>query len=339
MNAVRLEAPGHLAQHILPSPAAPGPTEALVRIHRVGICGTDLHAFRGRQPFFNYPRIPGHELGVEILELGNGVADLSPGDSCAVEPYLNCGQCIACRRGRPNCCASLQVLGVHLDGGLCEQILVPARKLHPSRQLTFDQLALVETLGIGCHAVDRAGVEPGEFALVIGAGPIGLGVIRFAAAAGARVIVIEANEARLDFCRRHLGVPHALNASRDDLPGALAEIGGGDLPTVVFDATGSAASMMAAFEFPAPGGRLVFVGLVPGDLTFHDPNFHRRELTLLASRNARPEDFGRIIRLLESGRMDPTSWITHRASLTAVPEEFPKWTRPEAGVLKAIVEL
>jgi 2-desacetyl-2-hydroxyethyl bacteriochlorophyllide A dehydrogenase len=219
------------------------------------------------------------------------------------------------------------------------QFAVPAHKLHTSAKLSFDQLALVETLGIGAHAVERAKVERGEFALVIGAGPIGLAVVQFAIEAGAEVIVLDINATRLEFCRRQLHVPHVINAAQESALDALKRITKGDLPTVVFDATGSPKSMMGSFEFPAHGGRLVFVGLFQGDVTFNDPNFHRRELTLLASRNAQPEDFSRIIRLIEDGRIDTTPWITHRAPFADVLTEFPKWTRPETGVIKAMIEV
>jgi len=338
MHAIRLEAPGRLQPAELPSPPAPGPGEARVRVRRIGICGTDLHAFGGRQPFFTYPRVLGHELGVEVLAVGPDAAPLRVGDRCAVEPYLNCGACIACRRGKPNCCAALQVLGVHVDGGMTEELVLPARKLHPSARLTLEQLALVETLGIGCHAVGRAGIEAGESVLVIGAGPIGLAVMQFAAEAGGRVIALDVNPARLEFCRRQLGVTAAVDAGAGDPAATLRELAGGDLPTAVFDATGNPASMQASFAHAAPGGRLIFVGLFPGAVSFDDPQFHRRELTLLASRNALPADFRRIIALVEAGRIDTTPWITHRAALADLPGAFPAWTRPETGVIKAMVE-
>jgi 2-desacetyl-2-hydroxyethyl bacteriochlorophyllide A dehydrogenase len=339
MKSARLEEPGSLALIDEAPPGPPGAGEALVRVRRVGICGTDLHAFNGKQPFFTYPRILGHELGVEVVAVGSGVANVRPGDRCSVEPYINCQKCIACRRGKPNCCSALRVLGVHADGGMREELVVPARKLHPSATLTPDQLALVETLAIGCHAVDRARIERDEFALVIGAGPIGLSVMQFAAESGARVIALDVNAARLAFCRRAIGVPHSIDASKQDAREALLEITGGDLPTAVFDATGNPRSMAAAFDYPAQGGRLAFVGLFQGDVTFNDPNFHRRELTLLASRNALPADFGRIIRLIEEGRIDTTPWITHRASLAGMIGAFPSWVLPETGVIKAMVEV
>ena len=342
MKSILLVEPGNLRASELPDAPPPGPGEALVRVHRVGVCGTDLHAFRGRQPFFTYPRILGHELGVEVLAVGEGVTTIAAGDRCAVEPYLNCGRCIACRRGRSNCCTQLKVMGVHVDGGLRERFVVPATKLHPSRTLSFDQLALVETLGIGAHAVDRAALAPDETVAVMGMGPIGLAVIQFALAAGARVLAVDLNARRLAFCREQLGLPATATidaGATPDVTARLAELTGGDLPTAVFDATGNATSMTASFNHVAPGGRLVFVGLFMGDVTFNDPNFHRRELTLLGSRNSRPEDFRRIITLVESGRVDTTPWITHRAPLAAVPDQFSAWTEPAAGVLKAMITL
>jgi 2-desacetyl-2-hydroxyethyl bacteriochlorophyllide A dehydrogenase len=340
MKTLRLEEPGRFALLSAEEPDSfLKPDEALVRVRRIGVCGTDIHAFNGNQPFFSYPRILGHELGVEVLEVGNLSKSVHPGDRCSVEPYLNCGRCIACRSGKSNCCVNLQVLGVHTDGGMRESFIVPSRKLHPSAHLTLDQLALIETLAIGCHAVDRAGVETGEFALVIGAGPIGLSVVQFAIAAGAKVIVLDINPKRLEFCREQLGAPFSIDARVEDPLDALKGITAGDLPTVVFDATGNPKSMMGAFEFPANGGRLSFVGLFQGDVTFNDPNFHRRELTLLSSRNARSEDFTRIISLVENARIDTDPWITHRASFADAVTEFPRWTKPETGVIKAMIEV
>jgi 2-desacetyl-2-hydroxyethyl bacteriochlorophyllide A dehydrogenase len=337
MKTVILDSPGNLRLTETSPPGDLAAGDALVRVQRIGVCGTDLHAFRGRQPFFSYPRILGHELGVEVVAVGAGVNGIAPGDRCAVEPYLNCGACSACRRGKPNCCSSLRVIGVHIDGGMREQIAVPAHKLHPSRKLTLEQLALVETLGIGAHAVARSEVTAGEFALIIGAGPIGLSVIQFLQVAGSRVIVLDTNSRRLDFCRSALHVEHLVRASETALE-TIRALTDGDLPTLVFDATGNAASMQASLQYVANGGRLVFVGLVQDSISFPDPEFHRREVTLLASRNSTPADFRRIIGLLENGRIDTTPWITHRAELADVPERFAGWLNPEAGVIKAMIE-
>jgi 2-desacetyl-2-hydroxyethyl bacteriochlorophyllide A dehydrogenase len=337
MKTVVLEKPGQFALASDPLPAISSPDEALVRVHRVGICGTDLHAYRGRQPFFSYPRILGHELGVEIVQIGATEAGLQVGDRCAVEPYLNCGHCIACRRGKTNCCVDLKVLGVHTDGGMRDYITVPVEKLHRSNRLPYEQLALVETLGIGAHAVERAQLVPREFALVIGAGPIGLSVIQFAQLDGARVIVLDVNENRLNFCRQQLKVEHTVQAQGEILD-SLQSITGGDLPTAVFDATGNAESMQRAFQYIAHGGRLIFVGLFQGDVTFHDPDFHRRELTLLSTRNSTRHEFTRIIQFLEEGKIDTAPWITHQVPCEGMIEAFPQWLDPDQGVIKAVVE-
>lgn len=334
MIQIALEKPGRFIAVDGPRPT-PAPGEALVRVHRIGVCGTDLHAFAGRQPFFNYPRILGHELGVEVVDTGSDPNWLKPGDRCSVEPYLNCGRCIACRAGRSNCCAELKVLGVHIDGGMRPEIVVPARKLHRSQTLTYDQLALVETLGIGAHAVERAEIKPDDFVLVIGAGPVGLSVSQLVHVRGATLAVMDVRESRLDFCRRQLENAHTLVAGNDAVE-QLRAIGGGELPTVVMDATGSAASMAGTFDLPAQGGRIVFVGLFQGDVSFNDPNFHRRELTVLASRNALPGNFREIIALLETGRIDITPWITHRFELADTPQQFPEIaTNPD--VIKTVI--
>ncbi|MBS0663056.1 MAG: zinc-binding alcohol dehydrogenase family protein [Verrucomicrobia bacterium] len=337
MQTLQLRQPGDLICCDTPAPAAPARGEARVRVRCSGVCGTDQHAYAGRQPFFTYPRIPGHELGVEVLAVGEGVTDLRPGDRCAVEPYLSCGRCIACRKGKTNCCETLQVLGVHVDGGWREEIVVPAAKLHGSTRLSFEQLALVETLGIGAHAVARGAPEAGESALVVGAGPIGLAVAQFAVEAGAKVTILDVNDARRAFAASWLGVG-TLDA-RGLTPDRLRAELGGELPTLVFDATGNPGSLRTAFDWPAPGGRLVFASLVQGEIAFDDPNFHRRELTLCATRNSTAVEFRRIIALIESGRIDTKPWITHRARLPEVPAVFAQWTRPETGVVKAMIEL
>ena len=335
MQTLLLTQPGDLIVTRTARPSAPGPGEARVRVHCSGVCGTDLHAFAGNQPFFTYPRIPGHELGVEVLAGGSGVANVRPGDRCAVEPYLSCGRCSACRRGKTNCCEALQVLGVHVDGGWREELIVPAAKLHAASKLSFEQLALVETLGIGAHAVARGAPEAGETTVVIGAGPIGLAVAQFAVEAGATVTMLDVNEARRAFAAGWLKV-NTLDA-RGLTPDALRHALGGDLPTLVFDATGSAASMRAAFHWPAQGGRIVFASLVQGEIAFDDPNFHRRELTVMSTRNSTATEFRRIISLIESGRIDTAPWVTHRAALADVPGVFASWARPETGVIKAMI--
>lgn len=319
-------------------PGEPGPGEALVRVQRVGICGTDLHAYQGNQPFFDYPRILGHELAAEIVALGPSAEahGLAVGDRCAVEPYLNCGTCIACRRGRTNCCERLSVLGVHQDGGMREQVIVPIAKLHKANGVPPEQLALVEMLCIGAHAARRAAIEPGEPALVIGAGPIGLGTMQFAHALGAEVIAMDINAQRLAFCQENLGIRRTVDA-RGDAAAQVRDLLGGDLPTLVFDATGNARSMMDAFNYAAHSGRIVYVGLVKGEIAFSDPYFHSHELTLLATRNATGDDFAWVIDSLARGQVSVAGWDTHYATPETLAADFPSWLLPETGVIKAML--
>lgn len=319
-------------------PKAPGKGEVLARVKRVGICGTDLHAFGGNQNFFSYPRVLGHELAVEVLDIGatNTELDYAIGDDCCVIPYLNCGACIACRRGKSNCCTQMQVLGVHVDGGMREQFTLPANKLLKADGVPLDQLALVEMLCIGAHAAERARIGPGENALVIGAGPIGLATAQFAKIAGANVMVMEVNEKRLEFCEEVLGIDRLIDA-RGDAMGQVKSALGGELPTLVFDCTGSAHSMQSAFEYVAHGGSLALVGHITGDITFSDPHFHSHELTLLASRNAKPEDFARVIGRLRAGEVNLAPWITHQATPESIVAAFPAWLDPATGVIKAML--
>lgn len=338
MKALLLEAPKTFKPVDIAAPAQPGAGEALVRTHRIGICGTDISGYLGKMPFFSYPRIPGHELGVEVLAVGAGVTHIKPGDRCSVEPYMNCGHCHACRKGASNCCANLKVIGVMTDGGMCERFLIRAAKLHPSTKLSFDQLALVETLAIGCHAVDRGQPTKGENCLIIGAGPIGLATIEFARLTGCRVIVLDMNETRLRFCRDVMKVDQTI-VLRDSVLDDLRAATDGNLPDVVIDATGHNGSMSNAFGYIAPTGRLVFVGITTQEVTFKHTTFHKPEGTLLCSRNALPRDFTRIIKLIEDGVIKTDPWITHRSTLDALPADFPAFTKPETGVIKAIVEV
>jgi 2-desacetyl-2-hydroxyethyl bacteriochlorophyllide A dehydrogenase len=339
MKALQLERPEHWRQIDIAEPASPGPGDALVRVHNVGICGTDISGFLGKMPFFSYPRIPGHELGVEVVTLGAGVTNVKVGDRCAIEAYLNCQKCYACERGFTNCCENNQTLGVHCDGGLRPFFIIPARKLHSSTKLSFEQLALVETLAIGCHAINRANPVPGESVLIIGAGPIGLSVVEFARLSGARTIVMDMNQKRLDFCRDVMGVDSTILTKGDGAEvQALRKATNGRMPDVVVDATGSNKSMSHALEYCTFHGRLVYVGITLQELSFlHAPILHRRELTIMASRNAVASEFKRIIKAIEEGQINTDPWITHRTSFDDMIAQFPSYTRPETGVIKAMV--
>ncbi|MES2593792.1 MAG: zinc-binding alcohol dehydrogenase family protein [Verrucomicrobiota bacterium] len=312
----------------LPEAAAPAAGEVLVAIHAIGICGTDISGYLGKMPFIECPRILGHELGVEVLAVGEGVTNVKAGDRCSVEPYLNCGTCHSCRQGKTNCCESLQVLGVHCDGAMRERMILPAHKLHAGNALSFEQLALVETLAIGCHAVNRAAIQSGDDVLIIGAGPIGLTVLEFARLTGAAITVLELNETRRAFVQQHYADVQVVEALPDE-----------PCAQVVFDATGHPGSMARTLRLARFTGRIIYVGITKEPVPLDDPLFHRRELTLLASRNAVASDFPRILGLIENGQIDTCPWITHRCALADLPERMPLWVKPGSGVVKAVVTL
>jgi threonine dehydrogenase-like Zn-dependent dehydrogenase len=311
---------------------------AIIKIRRIGICGTDLHAFEGTQPFFNYPRILGHELAGELVEFDNAPG-FTKGEKVTIIPYLNCGHCIACRSGKPNCCASIQVCGVHRDGGMVEYFMVPSYSLLHGKELGYDELALIEPLAIGAHGVRRANVTPGEYVLVVGAGPIGLATMEFVRIAGGRIIALDINDARLQFCKEKLNVEHTINALSAGVAEQIKAITNGDMPTVVMDVTGNLKAINNAFDYMAHGARYVLIGLQKGEITFSHPEFHKREATLMSSRNALREDFEYVISCMEKNLVDPTVYITHRVLFDEVQDQFESWLDPRTGVIKALVEM
>ena len=338
MKAIICNQPDHFSYVDRPKPVADR-GQAVVRVRRIGICGTDLHAFRGRQPYFNYPRILGHELAGEVAAVGDGVTDLQVGDAVTVMPYLECGNCIACRNGKTNCCTSLQVIGVHRDGGMQEFISMPADHLLKAPGLSYDELALVECMAIGAHAVRRAGISPGEDVLVTGAGPIGCGIMQFARIAGARVITMDVNEQRLELARSWARVDATIKAGDEQSRQLVNELTAGNGAAVVFDATGSAQAMMQGFEYVAHGGRYLLVSIVDATISFYDPDFHRRETTLLSSRNATREDFLWVLKCLAEKQLDLAPLISHRCRFESLIDEFSGWTSPDSGLVKGVVEI
>ena len=340
MRAIRLEKPEHFAAVEVDEPGLPGAGEALVEVHRAGICGTDVSGYLGKMPFFTYPVIPGHELGVQVLKVGEGVGNVREGDRCSIEPYMNCGNCYACKKGATNCCESLEVIGVHKNGGMCERFILPARKLHPSTKLTMEQLALVETLAIGCNCINRSGTRQGEKVLVIGAGPIGMAAVEFLKVAQAEITVMDMNETRLEFCKEKLGVDHTVVFKNDGAEvDRLREVNGGDLPVTVIDATGSHISMSNAFQYASFTGQVLYVGITTQELSFKHVSIHRPELTIKASRNAVPADFTRIISLIEDGVINTDPWLSHQTSYSDFIGEFTNWLKPETGVIKAVLHM
>ncbi|MDB4331687.1 zinc-binding alcohol dehydrogenase family protein [bacterium] len=322
------------------APGPPGPGEALVKTHRMGICGTDVSCYLGKFPFFDFPRIPGHELGVEVLAVGEGVQNVVVGDRCSVEPYMNCGECYPCRRGAINCCQNLKVIGVMMNGGLCESFIIRAEKLHASDKLSYEQLALVETLAIGCHANDRGAPGESDHSLIIGMGPIGLATLEFARLTDARISVMDMNPDRLDFVKTNYGIENTILYNGDGSEQeAMESITDGAMYQVVTDATGNQHSMSNALSYVSFTGRLVFVGITTQEITFRHPILHRPEASILASRNALPPDFTRIINLIEQGTIQTDPWITHRTTFDAVSEDFERLIQPESGVIKAVIEV
>jgi 2-desacetyl-2-hydroxyethyl bacteriochlorophyllide A dehydrogenase len=309
----------------------------LVRIRRAGVCGTDLHIFEGSHPYLAYPRVIGHELSGELVEVGAGGA-LAIGQQVYVIPYLSCGVCVACRRGKTNCCQRIGVLGVHIEGGMADYICVPERNVAAADGITVEQTAMVEFLAIGAHAARRANSRQGDRILVVGAGPIGIGCMIFARLRGGSVTALDIRRDRLDFCRDTLGVDHTVvvgpNAGE-----TLSDLTGGDFFDVVIDATGAAKAMMAGFQYVAHGGTYVLVSIVRDTIAFDDPEFHKRETSLLASRNATPEDFLEVFQAMRKGLVPTEALVTHRATLDEAPDLFPVWIKPETGVIKAMIEI
>jgi 2-desacetyl-2-hydroxyethyl bacteriochlorophyllide A dehydrogenase len=311
---------------------------AIIKIKRIGICGTDLHAFEGTQPYFEYPRILGHELSGELVE-----ADDAPGfkigEAVTFIPYFSCGECIACRMGKPNCCSNIKVCGVHQDGGMVEYLSVPSASLVHGDGLNFDELALIEPLAIGAHGVRRAEIKQGEYVLTMGAGPIGLGTMEFARIAGANVIALDINDNRLQFCKDKLNVAHTVNALSSDVTNQLMEITNGDMPTVVIDATGNLKAINNGFQYLAHGGRYILIGLQKGEICFSHPEFHKREATLMSSRNATREDFDHVISAIKGRQINPATFINRKILFENIKKEIDEILNPGNCVIKAMAEM
>lgn len=337
MKALVCDKPGHFKSIKMERPQLKK-RQAIIKIKRIGICGTDIHAFEGNQPFLTYPRILGHELSGILVE-ADGANGFIGGESVTIIPYFNCGTCIACLKGKTNCCVQIKVCGIHIDGGMVEYLSVPSDSLVHGEGLTFDELALVEPLAIGAHGVKRANISRDEFVLVIGTGPIGLGTIEFARISGGKVIALDLNENRLKFCKEKLNVAYTVNALTDNVMEKLMEITNGDMPTVVFDVTGNQKAINNGFQYLAHGGKYVLIGIQKEEISFSHPEFHKREATLMSSRNATRQDFEYVIKCLKKRKINPTNYITHRVLFDEVEEEFKNWLLPESRVIKAMIEV
>jgi 2-desacetyl-2-hydroxyethyl bacteriochlorophyllide A dehydrogenase len=336
MKALVCSKPGLLEYRDIDAPALKK-DHSIVEIKNICICGTDLHAYEGVQPYFVYPRILGHELSGVLVEC-NGAPGFQKGDPVTFLPYINCGHCIACRNGKSNCCASLEVIGIHIDGGMADFLSIPSRLLMHASGLNMTELALVEPFAIGAHGIRRAAVVPEEFVLVAGAGPIGLGAMEFARVQGAKVIALDTNPGRLEFCKKTLGVSHIIEADKGEITEQLKEITQGDMPTVVIDATGNRNAINGGLEYVAHGGRYVLIGLQKGELVFSHPEFHKRETTLLSSRNATRADFDWVVQCFQEKKIHPLTFISKRVKFTDVASGMGDWVNPSGGFIKVVVE-
>ena len=335
MLTVICETPGVLRSQIGEIPT-PGEGEVLLRVRRVGVCGTDLHIFSGNQPYLIYPRVMGHEFSGTV-EAAPASSSLQVGDTVFVMPYLSCGECIACRHGKTNCCVNIQVLGVHRDGAFTEYLCVPAQFVHKAVGVSLDQAAMVEFLAIGAHAVRRADVQAGQSVLVVGTGPIGMAALLFAKLRGGQVTALDTRAERVNFCKQHLGAHAGVLIGPDDLQ-ELSTLTHGELFDVVLDATGNARAMERGFQFIAHGGKYVMISVVRDNITFSDPEFHKREATLLGSRNATMEDFETVLSAMRAGKIPTAALNTHRMQLHDVASSFKTLLDPQAGVVKALIE-
>lgn len=333
MKAIVCEQPHRLAVIERRQPERE-PGQVMVRIRRVGLCGTDFHIFAGKQPFLSYPRVMGHELSGEVAE-ADAASGFTAGQVVTINPYLACGACIACRKTKPNCCVNIKVMGVHIDGGMTEFVCVPEAAVVDARGLSLDQAAMVEFLSIGAHAVRRAGLESGERALIVGAGPIGIAAALFARIAGADVTLIDTLPARLAYAADRLGFLDVAVAD-DSLPDWLARRTDGDGFDAVFDATGSAQAIENGFRYVAHGGRYILISVVKDTISFSDPEFHKREMQLIGSRNATHQDFQNVIDNMRAGTLPTQALHTHTFELEDMATAVPYYIANQGSVLKAI---
>ncbi|WP_096315896.1 zinc-binding alcohol dehydrogenase family protein [Escherichia coli] len=292
----------------------PGDNEALIKIKTVGICGTDIHAWAGNQPFFSYPRVLGHEICGEIIESGKNIHNFNIGQQVAVIPYISCQQCPACKSGRTNCCEKISVIGVHQDGGFSEYLSVPVANI----------------------LVRRAAIAPGEQVLVVGAGPIGLGAAAIAKADGAQVVVADTSPARREHVATRLELP-VLDPSAEDFDAQLRAQFGGSLAQKVIDATGNQHAMNNTVNLIRHGGTVVFVGLFKGELQFSDPEFHKKETTMMGSRNATPEDFAKVGRLMAEGKITADMMLTHRYPFATLAETYERDVINNRELIKGVI--
>jgi threonine dehydrogenase-like Zn-dependent dehydrogenase len=338
MKAFRILAPGRTEVIELPKPI-PREGEVLLRVRKVGFCGSDLSTFRGLNPLVQYPRIPGHEVSGIIEACGAGVPDeWTAGLQVTLSPYTSCGICSACRHGRFNCCRDNQTLGVQREGALAEYLGVPWQKLFRSPKLCLRDLALVEPLTVGFHAVDRGRVSASDTVLILGCGAIGLGAIAGAAFRKARVIAADLDDAKLAIARR-CGAAETIHSKTEPLRERLRALTSGHGPDVVIEAVGMPQTFRAAVEEACFAGRVVYIGYVKAPVEYETRLFVQKELDIMGSRNAAPADFEAVIRLLETGGFPVECVVTHACTLETAGDALKDWDRNPGLVTKIVVSL
>lgn len=321
----------------IPVPS-PGPGEVLLETRLVGLCGSDLNTFRGLNPMVSYPRIPGHEIAAVIAASGPGVpAQFHAGRAVTVSPYTSCGQCSSCRRKRPNACQFNQTLGVQRDGAMANFFVAPWEKLYIADGLSLPELSLVEPLGVGFHAVTRAGVEPSDFVAVIGCGTVGLGAIAAAAARGAVTIAVDIDDHKLDTARQ-AGAAHSVHSGRSPLAESLKELTGGLGPDVVIEAVGTPATFRAAVEVVAFTGRVVYIGYAKEPVSYETKLFVQKELDIRGSRNSLDE-FPAVIEMLRGGRFPVAATISRTVNLGSAGQALTDWSNSPQSFTKILVQV
>ena len=339
MKALLIAAPGEveLGTSAEPQPAA---NEVLLRIRRVGFCGSDLNSFRGLNPMVSYPRIPGHEIAATVEALGGGVppGELPLGAEATVIPYTACGRCAACRRGRANSCRDNRTLGVQRDGALTERIVVPWERVLVAEGLSTPELALVEPLSVGFHAAARGRVAPEDRVLVIGCGAVGLGAVASAARRGATVIAADVDDRKLALARQ-AGAAHTVNSSVQPLHELLSDLTRGDGPDVVIEAVGLPATFLTAVDEVAFTGRVVYVGYAKAPVTYDTSRFVQKELDILGSRNATIDDFRSVIAMLRDGAFPVAAAVTRTVPLDDAADALREWSADPAPITRIHVNL
>ena len=334
MKALVISQPGKA--EIVPVPEPVGiEGSVLLKVRIVGLCGSDLNSFRGRNPLVSFPRIPGHEVAATIVEAETENPLLAAGVDVALSPYTHCRRCASCLRGRPNACQFNETLGVQRDGALTEYIVMPADKLYPAK-LTLKELCLVEPLTVGFHAVERARVRAEDTVAIFGCGGVGLGAVAASAFRGAKTIAMDLDDGKLRVARA-AGASHTVNAANEPLHERLAELTDGRGPEVVIEAIGETQTFLAAVEEVAFTGRVVYIGYAKERVAYETRWFVQKELDILGSRNALPEDFHAVIRRLEQRRFPVEDAVSQMISLEEAPEALRSWSDEPSRVKKIMV--